>query len=148
MNIDPSADLQQAVFSALVNSTDVANAIGRTHNLLSSAKVSQKTVFDLVPENPTFPFLQIGDDHILLGEAHDYSSASEAHVLVNIYSRTPTRLEAKRIVGAVRTALDLYLPVNNFRTVNYKFVGIHNVGEADGLTTHLVAEFFYELQAN
>jgi hypothetical protein len=137
MSRDPAYDLQAAIFGILTTDAGVVSAMGGVAR-----------VYDRVPQNPTFPFVHIGDDQILEGVSYDLSGASTAAVNVHVFSRYVGKAEVKIIAGAVRAALSDYIAIENFETVTYHYVTTRFISEADGLTEHAVVEVEYELNAS
>ena len=136
MMLDPSLALQGAVYAALTNSNAVANA-----------GVIPAQVFDYVPENPTYPFIGIGDDQIMAGTLYAYSATSDCHVNVHIYSQTKGKPQVKALAGAVRSALEGAIAINGFTVVTYEYVTTRFMTQPDGITQHAIVELEYTLAA-
>ena len=120
--------LQTAVFSKL--STD--------SNLTSVLKAK---VFDDIPENTDYPYVQLGED-----AAIDYSTkdqtGSEVSVNVDVWSRYRGSLEAKNIMDRVHTLLhDSSLSVTGSNFINMRFEFSDIIRDPDGITRHGVMRF-------
>tara|TARA_R110002126_G_scaffold15594_1_gene63779 strand:- start:679 stop:1080 length:402 start_codon:yes stop_codon:yes gene_type:complete len=120
--------LQTAVFSKL--STD--------SNLTSVLKAK---VFDDIPENTDYPYVQLGED-----TAIDYSTkdqtGSEVSVNVDVWSRYRGSLEAKNIMDRVHTLLhDSSLSVTGSNFINMRFEFSDIIRDPDGITRHGVMRF-------
>ena len=138
MNADPSFAIQAAIMAALSGSSDLAALIG-----------TPPRVYDTVPVGPggvigvaTFPYVTIGDDHIV-GDSDEFHDASEAHVMVEAWSRGPGFPEVKRIAGVVRGVLSapLDLTPNGHRAITAKFESLMFRREPDGLTRRAIILF-------
>lgn len=132
--IDPSLPLQKAVFDALTAALDPA--IG---------------VHDAVPLDPngrisaSFPFVQIGEDHVL-SEADQCHDAASAFATVHVYSRAVGKVEAKRIMATVCAVLDVKLTLEGFQVITHQVDdGPRHMTDLDGLTSHSVVTFRYRL---
>ena len=120
--------LQTAVFSKL--STD--------SNLTSVLKAK---VFDDIPENTDYPYVQLGEDTSL-----DYSTkdqiGSEVTVNIDVWSRYRGSLEAKNIMDRVHTLLhDSSLSVTGSNFINMRFEFSDIIRDPDGITRHGVMRF-------
>ena len=120
--------LQTAVFSKL--STD--------SNLTSVLKAK---VFDDIPENTDYPYVQLGED-----TAIDYSTkdqtGSEVSVNIDVWSRYRGSLEAKNIMDRVHTLLhDSSLSVTGSNFINMRFEFSDIIRDPDGITRHGVMRF-------
>lgn len=133
MPLDPSFAVQSAVFSTLTTDAGVV------------AQVGTRT-YDRVPQNPTFPFIHIGDDQVI-GDTYQGSATSTVHVSVHVFSRWQGKKELKSVAAAVRTALEGYLPLTGFVTVTYEYKTTRYLTDPDGLTEHAVIEFMYDVAA-
>lgn len=125
-----SLELQKAIVARLKANSGV------------TAIVSQR-IFDRVPEDAAFPFVQIGyfqevDDH---NECHD---AFEVFMEIQCWSRAVGQVEAKQLAEAVRKALHRYSPTlgDDFAIVDrVEFEGSRSIGDGDGLTTRIIVTF-------
>ena len=122
---DPSTALQKVFYSRLT-------ALGMK-------------VYDRIPDAATFPYVSIGQAQVLgerrLGRLH-----STIHSTVHVWSRSVGRGEANSIAGKVISALDAELPVPGYLNYVGRFADTTDVGEKDGLTTHLALTFEHRLE--
>lgn len=132
---DPSLPLQKAVFDALTQAF-AGQGVG---------------VYDRVPLDAAgrmigpFPFVQIGEDHIL-SEADQCHDAASAFATVHVWSRAVGKVEAKRTMATVCLALDAILAVDGFQAITHQVVdGPRHMTDLDGLTSHSVVTFRYRL---
>mgnify|MGYP003639776546 FL=1 len=120
--------LQTAVFSKL--STD--------SNLTSVLKAK---VFDDIPENTDYPYVQLGEDTAIDYGTKD-QTGSEVSVNVDVWSRYRGSLEAKNIMDRVHTLLhDSSLSVTGSNFINMRFEFSDIIRDPDGITRHGVMRF-------
>tara|TARA_R110002049_G_scaffold89003_2_gene224264 strand:- start:193 stop:594 length:402 start_codon:yes stop_codon:yes gene_type:complete len=120
--------LQTAIYTKL--STD--------NNLTSTLGAS---VFDDIPENTPYPYVQLGED-----TAIDYSTkdqtGSEVTVNIDVWSRYRGSLQAKNIMDRVHTLLhDSSLSVTGSNFINMRFEFSDIIRDPDGITRHGVMRF-------
>jgi hypothetical protein len=126
----PGVALQAAIFSALINSADIAAAF-----------VVAPRVYDRVPTGVTLPYITIGDIQ-LVDDTH-CEAAWEAFVTTHVWSEAPGKPEASRIADAVGSALDVELVIAGFVCVHFEHRDTRTFTEPDGLTTHAVVTHRY-----
>ena len=120
--------LQTAVFSKL--STD--------SNLTSVLKAK---IFDDVPEETPYPYVQLGEDTAIDYGTKD-QTGSEVSVNVDVWSRYRGSLEAKNIMDRVHTLLhDSSLSVTGSNFINMRFEFSDIIRDPDGITRHGVMRF-------
>ena len=120
--------LQTAVFAKLSTDNNLTAVLG--------AKV-----FDDIPENTLYPYVQLGED-----TAIDYSTkdqtGSEVTVNVDVWSRYRGSLEAKNIMDRIHTLLhDSSLSVTGSNFINMRFEFSDIIRDPDGITRHGVMRF-------
>jgi len=120
--------LQTAVFAKLSTDNNLTAVLG--------AKV-----FDDIPENTSYPYVQLGED-----TAIDYSTkdqtGSEVSVNVDVWSRYRGSLEAKNIMDRIHTLLhDSSLSVTGSNFINMRFEFSDIIRDPDGITRHGVMRF-------
>jgi hypothetical protein len=132
--IDPSLPLQKAV-----------------HDALTAAAGDDFGVYDRVPVDPAgkisarFPFVHIGEDHVL-SEADQCHDAASAFATVHVLSRAVGKVEAKAIMARVLLALDVILVVEGFQVITHQVAdGPRHMTDPDGLTSHSVATVRYRM---
>jgi hypothetical protein len=135
MSEDASYELQRAMVSTLkANAALTALIAGR--------------VYDHVPQNSAtgavtaqFPYISFGPEQDI-PEDYDCVDASEIIFQIDVWSRDPGFMEAKRIANAVKVALSaLSLPVGDNALVYFAFDGRRALRDPDGLTSHVVMTF-------
>jgi len=120
--------LQTAIYSKLSNDSNLTSVLGAS-------------VFDDIPENTPYPYVQLGED-----TAIDYSTkdqtGSEVTVNVDVWSRYRGSLEAKNIMDRVHTLLhDSSLSVTGSNFINMRFEFSDIIRDPDGITRHGVMRF-------
>ena len=136
--------LQRAVFAKLTADDGMRAAFGG----------DAPRVYDAVPpplpsetdaayqRRLRFPYVTIGDDEII-DDSTSCATAYEAAVTVHVWSRAVGRIEAKRIAGAVRDALDAALLLDCHVVTEHAHRSTRFVRDPDGVTTHAVVELRY-----
>lgn len=139
----PAEALQRAVFATLRASADMATAFG-----------TAPRVFDAVPapdpneaeaayrKRVPMPYVTIGEDDIA-DDSTTCERAWTATVTVHVWSRAVGKPEAKRIGGAVETALVTEIDIDGFVCIDATFAGARYFTDPDGVTTHGVIEIEY-----
>lgn len=139
---DLSNAVQQAVFTALDASTELAALLAEHVDIVGSVGI-----YDDVPQtadtgdNSRFPYVTIGDD-TLADWSTDTSSGAEATVTVHTWTRANGRKQAKDIQGAIYNALhrqELTTPDHTFIGCEFEFA--ESMMDPDGKTRHGVSRF-------
>lgn len=129
---DPTLELQRAVVAALNDPTPVA--AGGIHDRVPS-DADREALF-----GAAFPYVSLGNWQTI-GDGNSCFRASEVLVSIDVWSRGVGRPEAREIAATVRDRLDADLDLgDDFRIGAREFVTIRDVGDPDGLTTHLAVE--------
>jgi hypothetical protein len=128
---DPSLPIQKAIVTTLKADPGVATAMG-----------GAARVYDRVPDNAAFPYIQVGDSQTLDDKAEGVPGADNAET-VHIWSRAVGKVEAKRIAAAVAVALDADLSVDGFYLNEWSPERVQHLEGGDGLTSHSVMVFRY-----
>lgn len=98
-------------------------------------------VYDHVPQDPTFPYVQIGEDTAIPFDTHD-SSGSDNTVTIHSWSRYRGKKEIKDIQRQVYLALHRFaLSVTGVDTVDCQWEFADSFLDDDGLTRHGVQRF-------
>lgn len=119
--------LQQAVYTRLTGYGDLTALID--------------AVYDHVPQNPTFPYVQIGDETAVPFDTHD-SIGSEATITIHSWSRYRGKKETKQIQREIYNALHRHaLSVSGVTTVDCQWEFADSFIDDDGLTRHGVQRF-------
>jgi len=131
MSNDPSLDLQKAFVDALKGDDVLASLMG-----------GSVRAYDRVPDEAEFPYLHIGDDQTV-DNSTSCGFAAEVFSRVHIWSRTPGRVEAKKIGARVRQLLNIRhvlqdhtISVSAFLSADYQKTEID-------LETHGIIQFRY-----
>ena len=120
--IDPSYDLQKAVFDAL-----------------SEEEVCAGAIFWRVPPKQALPFCLIGDDFI----EGDREAGDHHRATVNVTLYASGKPEVKREFAKVRKALDRDFPIDNFRIYEHELERVFYTTQPDGLTQQAEAAFTF-----
>lgn len=122
---DPSLELQAAMVSALTGSPSPTS--GR--------------VYDSVPENPTFPYISLGDLQVLPDKAQCIDGV-EVFPQVDVWSRKNGYEECKAIVKEVMAMLDdQAISVSGFQVVVFEHENTQYLRDPDGKTRHAAITF-------
>lgn len=129
MSGDPSLSLQAAVIAALKNDSGFTTLVGQR-------------LYDRPPENPTFPYVVYGEDHVIQADFDDCNIGWEVFTPLHVWSRKVGQPEVKRIGGSIHDVLHLNeLNVSGFRLVLIEHHDTRYLRDPDGLTSHAVVEF-------
>ena len=120
--------LQTAIYTKLSADSNLTTTLGAS-------------VFDDIPENTPYPYVQLGED-----TAIDYSTkdqtGSEVTVNIDVWSRYRGSLQAKNIMDRVHTLLhDSSLSVTGSNFINMRFEFSDIIRDPDGITRHGVMRF-------
>jgi len=120
--------LQTAIFTLLSADNNLTSTLGAS-------------VFDDVPEETAYPYVQIGED-----TAIDYSTkdlnGSDVSVNLDVWSRYRGSLELKNIMDRIHTLLhDSSLSVTGTNFINMRFEFSDTIRDPDGITRHGVMRF-------
>tara|TARA_R110001592_G_scaffold147011_1_gene371406 strand:- start:71 stop:472 length:402 start_codon:yes stop_codon:yes gene_type:complete len=120
--------LQTAIYTKLSTDSNLTTTLGAS-------------VFDDIPENTPYPYVQLGED-----TAIDYSTkdqtGSEVTVNIDVWSRYRGSLQAKNIMDRVHTLLhDSSLSVTGSNFINMRFEFSDIIRDPDGITRHGVMRF-------
>jgi hypothetical protein len=101
-------------------------------------------IYDSVPGNATFPYLTLGEDHVIADRA-DCIDGAEVFVTIHAWSRpvSPGWAEVKQIAAAVAAALDQSLPDIGAQhaVVTFEHEDTRYLRDPDGVTRHAVITF-------
>lgn len=123
MSQDGSYDLAQAIYTALVNDSQVSGYVGGR-------------VYDAQPygNDTTYPFISLNGHSIQEWGADDFSG-SEHTIDIHVWSRAEDTREIRLLCDEVRTALhSASLSVTDQMLVNLRFVSYTPLRESDGQT--------------
>lgn len=115
---------------------------GAMASALKAANVCSQRIYDLVPEDPTFPYATVGTGQSV-NEINSCFGATEVTAIVDIWSREPGFPEAKTQASTARTALDTQLSVSPHRIVVANHVSTDWLVDPDGLTRRARMTFRY-----
>lgn len=134
---DPSVAIQNAIDAALRTAVAVKSEFGGTTRLYTLS----------APVGALFPYILIGEDQII-GDDIECGAASEVAVTIHVFARSDTpaasRLKAKAIAAAVRTALTAKLTLTGHVMIDWTFETTRHLTDPDGLTAHSVLSLSYE----
>lgn len=127
---DRSLELAAAVYATLAGNAALTAVLGGTGR-----------IHDHVQPGSPLPYVTIGD-----GQAADYGGsdvdAQEHTLTIDCWSETPSSLELRRIMAAVRAALhDADLTLSAGRCANIRQESSQTLRDPDGITHHGVLRF-------
>lgn len=115
---------------------------GAVYTALTGASVCSGRIYDRVPEDPTFPYVSIGDDESI-DDGTTCFDASEVIVTVNVWSRAVGYPEVKGIASTIRTTLATELSVSPHRCVYGEHLTTNFLPDPDGITRRARMQFRY-----
>lgn len=118
-----SAELQKLVLDTLRTSQGVVSLIGQR-------------IYDTVPSGAVQPYVSFGPVDVVEDGA-DCIESGEHTLQLDVWSRAVGKVEAKRIVDAIKTALhqrELTMQDNALVEMTVGFRSV--IGDPDGLTSH------------
>jgi len=131
---DPSLELQAAIVGKLKNDPGVQAVVGQR-------------VYDEVPNNPTFPYISIGDNQVLPDKANCIDG-TEIFWQLDGWARDPTFPMTKQISKAVVAALDdQAITVTGYAVVVCEISTVNYLHDPDGITRHVAINFRFLIQA-
>jgi len=131
---DPSLELQAAIVSKLKNDAGVNAVVGQR-------------IYDEVPNNPTFPYISLGDNQVLPDKA-DCIDGVELFWQIDGWARDPTFPMTKQISKAIVAALDDQpLTLSGYNAVVVEINTINYLHDPDGITRHVAVNFRFLIQA-
>ena len=127
--MEPSLELQRVIVATLKADAAV--------NALIAGRV-----YDRVPSPATFPYVVVGDDQVSQAHAQCLEGSTEVFSSLHAWSREVGKVEAKKIAGAVVTALNgAPLALTGYRLVLIEHDNTQHLGDPDGITSHSVIVF-------
>lgn len=138
---DPSYALQKAVYDALTGSSELVAFIGT----VKVGTINTAKVFHRVPDGTPLPYVHIGQDQIIADE-DSLGVFSDCYATIHVFSATMPEL--KQIVGKVRAALAVDLPLVGFNVQMGRLVDVIYRTDEDGNSQieHAVMTFNYIAQ--
>jgi len=131
---DPSLELQTAIVGKLKNDPGVQAVVGQR-------------VYDEVPNNPTFPYISLGDNQVLPDKA-DCIDGTEIFWQIDGWARDPTFPMAKKISKAVIAAMDDQdISVTGYAVIVCELNTTNYLHDPDGITRHVAINFRFLIQA-
>lgn len=128
--------LQAAILSALTAALDGS---GSPPNSPTGATVP---VYDDVPQNAAFPYVELGDDTQALDWSAVAHEGEEISFTIHTWSRYRGKKEALQIMGAVKAALqNAKLSVTGWHLAGLRLDYSTIFTDADGKTRHGVSRF-------
>lgn len=128
--------LQQALFARLGADTGVQALIGNPVRL-----------YDHVPQNPTFPYVTLGEEFSTDWGAKGLAG-QDVDLILHAWSRYRGKAQAKQILGAIHTCLhEADFAVSGANLVLCRFAFSDVIDDPDGLTRHGIIRFRIVLHA-
>jgi hypothetical protein len=128
---DPSLAMQKAVVARLKATAGVTALVGQR-------------IYDRVPQDATFPYVEIGDFQSVDDSAPPCVDGCEVFIEIQVWSRAVGQVEAKQIASAVRAALNNHTPTlddPHAAVGPIEHRDTRSVGAGDGLTTRMIVNF-------
>lgn len=120
-------------------SFDLAAQRGIIDNLKASAGLSALVgtrIYDFVPQKPTFPFVNIGEDALTEFDTSSHDGAM-VEATIHTWSNAKGKRETKEIQGAIRNSLHkATLTFSGFTIVFCHWLNSQSFLDADGTTRH------------
>ena len=124
---DHSLQLQKTVFDTLDGDSNL------------QSKVSD--VYNFVPQNTTYPYVQVGDDSMADNSTKDLDGNVHS-IMIHTWSRYRGDKEAKEIMARIYELLhNSSLSVSGASLVNARFETSDILNDPDGITNHGVQRF-------
>lgn len=114
-----STEIQQAIYSALIAGTPLCG--GR--------------VYDSVPENPTFPYITIGEENTV-DDGNTCDDGWDVYADVHVWSRGVGFPEAKRVMAEARDRLAGIWAISGHTLIAAEVERTGVFRDPDGLTSH------------
>jgi hypothetical protein len=128
---DPSLPLQGAVTTAL-------KASSALHAILGDR------VYDAVPLPATYPYINVGEGHVIGDDSEECADASEIYIQVHAWSRdTLGYTQVKRIADGICIALNAKPSLSGFVVTACQWTQTQYLTDPDGQTRHAMVEFRY-----
>ena len=128
---DPAYAIQVGVSAVLMNDPGVIAAFGGT------PRVWDRVPADSSTQQAVFPYITIGEDQ-LIPQINQNTNVTEVFVKVEIWSRAANKGEVKQIAGAVRDALDTFIPLIGHDVISHTAHHVIYRREGDGLTERAI----------
>lgn len=126
--IDPTLELQKAIFETLHDSTAVQALIG---------DVSPPRIYDKVSPTAVKPYISLGQPQVLPDKA-DCIDGAEVSFQVDGWAEGPQSVAIKRLGAAISGALDgVEFVLPNHRTVLCELEQMQYLDDEDGFTKHV-----------
>lgn len=122
--------------------------VARLKSVAAVTALVEQRIYDPVPAPAQFPYISIGPTDEVAEDA-DCINGSEITFQIDVWSRAPGFVEARRIANAVRVALTGHtftLTTNGL--VLFEFAGIRVFRDPDGTTSHAVLQFTAFVEAS
>jgi|SRR6185369_14925886 len=131
---DPSLELQAALVAKLKGDSGVQAVVGTR-------------IYDEVPNNPTFPYISLGDNQVIPDKA-DCIDGSEIFWQIDGWARDPAFPRCKQIAKAVTAALDeVDLSISGYTLIWSELNTTNYLHDPDGITRHVAISFRFLIQA-
>lgn len=125
--------------------SDPALAVQKAYVARIKAQVTgvSSRVFDRVPANVVFPFIQIGEIQTVEDGA-ECIDAKEVFVTLHVWSRAIGAVETRTINSALEEALHEWIPdldADGFTAIEHMHRDTRTLLDPDGLTSHGILNF-------
>jgi hypothetical protein len=120
--------LQTAIYAKLTGDSTLTDTLG-------------VSIYDDIPENASFPYIQMGQDSISEYDVKD-ADGSQTTMTLHIWSQYKGAKETKNILDKLHDLLhDSDLTVSGYNFVNCRFEFADILRDPDGVTRHGVIRF-------
>lgn len=115
---------------------------GAFYSALTAANVASSRVYDRVPNDPTFPYVTIGDEQVI-DDSNTCQDGWEVNSDVHCWSRPAngSKAEVKTLAAAVVAAVIGISSLTGFSLVSITHETTRVFRDPDGLTEHAVVSF-------
>jgi hypothetical protein len=115
---------------------------GVIYAALTAANVASGRIYDRVPNDPTFPYITIGDEQVI-DDGTTCQDGWEVYPDVHCWSRPSngSKAEVKELAAAVVAAVTGISSVSGFSLVSITHETTRVFRDPDGLTEHAVCSF-------
>lgn len=131
----PAEELQRALFSKITGDAGLISAMG-----------GAARAFDRVPVSPAFPYVTIPAGQFTDDGDTCEDNRYEAFVDLQVWSRAVGNIEAKRIAGALRTAVLGGLTLTGWTVTATQCTSIDHFTDPDGLTSRARVSFRFLIE--
>ncbi|RMF11095.1 MAG: DUF3168 domain-containing protein [Alphaproteobacteria bacterium] len=105
------------------------------YSRLTAAGIAGGRIYDDVPENPTFPFVEIGEGDAQPADTDDSEGLDDVHTL-HVWSRHGGSKEVREIMGAIHGEMHQSVLAATGRDARVIVSDMRDFPDPDGVTLH------------